>query len=104
MIWTRVIAPIFYNTNHLLYDFGAVKWKSTVSSQTWTQDSNYIQIYMFKYVYRLVGWVLWYVNLCRLFNTKSIFMKIVPFQTIQFKISTQFKYFYFKLFSLVKQL
>ena len=33
-------------------------------------------------------------------------MKIVLFQTIQFSISTQFKYekhFYFKLFSLVKQ-
>ena len=39
----------------------------------------------------LVGWVLWHINLCRLFNTKSIFMKIVLFQTIQFSISTQFK-------------
>ena len=32
--------------------------------------------------------------------------KTVPFQTIQFNISTQFncqKYFYFKLFNLVKQ-
>ena len=39
----------------------------------------------------LVVWVLWHINLCRLFNTKSIFMKIVLFQTIQFRISTQFK-------------
>ena len=39
----------------------------------------------------LVVWVLWHFNLCRLFNTKSIFMKIVIFQIIQFSISTQFK-------------
>ena len=39
----------------------------------------------------LVGWVLWHINLCRLFNGDSIFMKIVFFQTIQFSISTQFK-------------
>ena len=35
----------------------------------------------------LVGWVLWYIHLFRLFNAKSIFMTIVLFQTI----STQFK-------------
>ena len=54
----------------------------------------------------LVFWVLWHINLCRLPNAKSIFMKIVLFQTIQFNISTQFKcekHFYFKLYSLVKQ-
>ena len=48
-----------------------------------------------------VGWVLWHFNLCRLFNAKSIFMKIVLFQTIQFSISKQFnceKHFFFKLF------
>ena len=39
----------------------------------------------------LVGCLLWHINLCRLFNAKSIFMKIVLFQTIQFSISTQFK-------------
>ena len=39
----------------------------------------------------LVVWVLWYINLCRLFNAKSIFMKIVLFQKIQFSISTQLK-------------
>ena len=39
----------------------------------------------------LVGWVLWYINLRRLFNAKSIFMKIILFQTIRFRISTQFK-------------
>ena len=38
-----------------------------------------------------VVWVLCHINLCRLFNAKSIFMKIVLFQTIQFSISTQFK-------------
>ena len=41
--------------------------------------------------YYLVGWFLWHINLCRLFNAKSIFMKIVLFQTIQFSISKQFK-------------
>ena len=35
--------------------------------------------------------ILWRINLCRLFNAKSIFIKIVLFQTIQFSISTQFK-------------
>ena len=35
----------------------------------------------------LVVWVLWHINLCRIFNAKSVFMKIVLFQTI----STQFK-------------
>ena len=44
------------------------------------------------YIYwMLVGWVLWHINVCRLFNAKSIFMKIVVFQTIYFSISTQFK-------------
>ena len=35
----------------------------------------------------MVGWVLWHINLCMLFNAKSIFMKIVLFQTGQFRIS-----------------
>ena len=39
----------------------------------------------------MVGWVLWHINFCRLFNAKSVFMKIVLFQTIRFRISTQFK-------------
>ena len=39
----------------------------------------------------LVGF-LWHINFCRLFNTKSIFMNIVPFQAIQFSISTDFVY------------
>ena len=38
----------------------------------------------------LVSWVLWHINPCRLFNTKSIFMQIVLLQTIQFSMSTQF--------------
>ena len=51
----------------------------------------------------LVGWVVLHINLCRLFNAKSIFMQIVLFQTIhffqtvliqliQFSISTDFLY------------
>ena len=52
-------------------------------------------IYIYIYIYKwLVGWVLWYINLCRLSNAKYIFMKIVLFQTIQFSISTQLKYKY----------
>ena len=54
----------------------------------------------------LVGWVLWHINLCRLFNAKSIFIKIVLFPKIHFSMSTQFncqKHSYFKLFSLFKQ-
>ena len=39
----------------------------------------------------LVVYALWHINLYRLFNAKSIFMKIVLFQTIQFSTSTQFK-------------
>ena len=39
----------------------------------------------------VVFWVLWHINLCRLFKVKSIFMKIVLFQKIQFSISTKFK-------------
>ena len=47
-------------------------------------------------------WVLWYINLSRLFNAKSIlYEETVLFQTIQFSISTYFncqKHFYFKPF------
>ena len=40
----------------------------------------------------LVGYLgLWHINLCRLLKAKSVFMKIVLFQTIQLSISTQFK-------------
>ena len=45
---------------------------------------NFLLIWLFV-------WILWHINLCRLFNAKSIFMKIVLFQTIQFSIRTQFK-------------
>ena len=38
----------------------------------------------------LVGWVLWHINLWRLFNAKSIFMQIVLFKKIQFRVITQF--------------
>ncbi len=50
---------------------------------------NFIAAQLFKIW--LVGWVSWLINLRRLFNAKSIFMKIVLFQTIQFRISMQFK-------------
>ena len=46
-------------------------------------------------LFGLVVWILWHINLSRLFNTKSIFMKIVLFQTIQFSISTEAEIFFF---------
>ena len=57
---------------------------------------------------KLFDWVLWHINLCRLFHAKSIITQLFLFQTV----STHFKYkyslidkkhFYFKLFSLFKQ-
>ena len=70
------------------------------------------QLFYVIFIYLFFVSVLWHIILCRLFNAKSIFMKIVLFQTIQFRINMQFKgkysfivkkHFYFKLFSLVKQ-
>ena len=46
---------------------------------------------IFIHISWLVVWVLWYINLCRLFNAESIFMKILLLQTIQFSICMQFK-------------
>ena len=41
---------------------------------------------MHKYMFvHWLFWVLWHINLCKLFNAKFIFM-----QTIQFSISKQF--------------
>ena len=43
-------------------------------------------------IWHFIGWlvvyILWHINLSRLFNAKSIFMQIVLFQTIQFSMST----------------
>ena len=30
-----------------------------------------------KCLYKLVSWVLWHINPCRLFNAKSIFMQMI---------------------------
>ena len=38
-----------------------------------------------------VDWLFGVYGICRLFNAKPIFMKIVLFQTIQFRLSAQFK-------------
>ena len=56
-----------------------------------TKETMALVLEIVRYV-SLVVWVLWHINLCRLFNAKSIFMQIVLFQTILFRISTQFKY------------
>ena len=53
-----------------------------------------LQIPTFGFGCWLVGWLvgfLWHINLCRLYNAKSIFIQIVLFQTIQFNRSVQFK-------------
>ena len=52
--------------------------------------SESVCMYDCVFVFGLFFWVLWHINLCMLLNVKSIFMKIVLFQTIQFNISTQF--------------
>ena len=53
--------------------------------------SKEMNFWLVKNVGWLVGWVLWHYNLCKIFNAKSIFIKIVSFQIIQFRTSTQFK-------------
>ena len=52
-------------------------------------------------------WVLWHINLWRLYNVRSIFLQILLFHTIQFSISTRFncqKCFYYKQIQLIKPL
>ncbi len=55
----------------------------------------------------LFVWVLWHINLCRLFNAKSIFIQInssISNNSVWQKVhSLNAKNIYFKLFSLVKQ-
>ena len=54
----------------------------------------------------LVGWILLQINLCKLFNAKSLFMQIVVFEAIQFSMNTQFNcpnHVYFELISFNKQ-
>ena len=60
--------------------------------------------------FRLVGWlVFWHINMCRLFNAKSIFFTNDQFYFKQFSLAWVHSLivknsFYFKLFSLFKQL
>ena len=53
------------------------------------------------------GWVLWHINLCRLFNAKSIFIQIISSisnNSVLHEYTVWLsKHFCFKLFSLVKQ-
>ena len=64
-------------------------------------------VYVLYYCCGLVCLVLWHINICRLFNAKSIFMQIVsPISnnSAQHEYAVELsKYFYFKLSSLVKQ-
>ena len=94
--------------------------KHRTSSKIWTRVNNFISYDDNRYAMRsltlsiyvsvclcLFVWVLWHINLCTLFNAKSIFIQINSFfQTIQVSKSTQFncqKRFYFKQFSLIQQ-
>ena len=66
--------------------------KDVVNSQNILRKNNYQAL---SQIILLVGWVcfLWHIKHCWLFNAKSIFIqKTVLFQTIQFNLSTQFKY------------
>ena len=70
-------------------------WTHTLSNVSAVVTYTYRSICLKnKLVGWLVGWILMHINLYRLFNTKSILMKIVLFQTIQFSLSTQFKFKY----------
>ena len=53
----------------------------------------------FIFMFGLVVLVLWYINLCWLFNAKSIFIQII---SSIFNYFNHQKRFYFKLFSLIK--
>ena len=54
-------------------------------------QNNPLSIIIRKFGLVWFGLVLWHINHFGLFNTKSIlYIKTVPFQTIQFSISTQF--------------
>ena len=55
----------------------------------------------------MVGWILWHINLCRLFNAKSIFMWIISSisnNSARHGYTVCQKPFFFKLFSLFKQI
>ena len=51
----------------------------------------------------LKGWLFGFYGICGLFNTESIFMQIVLFQTIQFSMGTQcVKTFLFKAIQFIQ--
>ena len=55
---------------------------------------------------RLVGWFLWHIDLCWLFNAKSIFIQMnssISNISVQHGYTVCQKHFYFKLFILFKQ-
>ena len=42
----------------------------------WSEIQSFLKWNTYILVDDLVGWVLWHINLCRLFNAKSIFIQI----------------------------
>ena len=55
----------------------------SISSKSWYAYTSHRKAVCSKFsvsnYHRLVGWFLWHINLCRLFNAKSIFIKISRF-------------------------
>ena len=70
-------------------DFSTQKWVMRIIHQNY--KTKFCPVTVLNIFGWLVLWVLWHINLCRLFNAESIFMKIVLFETIQFRKSTQLK-------------
>ena len=91
--------PLHYGNSH--WDFS---WPN-IFLYTWVACEDHVLVSFFLLICLFV-WVLWHINLRRLYNANSfLYRKTILFQSTQFSISTQFncqQHFYFKLFSFVK--
>ena len=72
----------------ILLHFYRVPWRHTIRQYFYVQSMGGKRSRSKKYL--LVCLDLWHINLCMLFNAKSIFIQTILFQTIQISISTQF--------------
>ena len=107
-----------------VYSIAPADW-TNIHTYTYTYIYMYIYICIYIYIYTgcvcdiskyewkalnscwLVGWVLWHINLCRLFNAKSIFIQIISSvsnnSVLHEYTVLSLKHFYFKVFNLFKQ-
>ena len=53
-----------------------------VATVSYKNNSKEVKLYLW-----LVGWILWHINLCRLFNAKSIFYTNNQFYFKQFSLA-----------------